>query len=75
MKRKLTAIWRLLGCKNYLLVINKELVDGPNIIYDFTLPLSEAKTAAAYLYNIIEENDKLLHEQEETLQAFKELLH
>ena len=75
MKRKLTAIWRLLGCKNYLLVINEDLEDGPNIIYDFTLPLAEAKTAAAYLYNIIEENDKLLHEQEETLQAFKELLH
>ena len=75
MRRKLRAIWRILTCRNYLLVIKENTEAGPHILYDFTMPVSDARMTAAYLFDIIDEQDLTQHKQEKTLQAFKEMLH
>ena len=75
MRRKLAAIWRILACKNYLLVIEEDSRGGTDILFDFTMPRSDVKMAAAALFDIIDEQDKLHHHQDQTLRAFKEMLH
>jgi hypothetical protein len=80
MKRKLAAIWRILTCKKYLLVIKEDSEEGPDILFDFTMPKSDAKMVSAFLFDIIDEQDKieeqnkLVQEQDKTLQAFKKIL-
>lgn len=74
MRRKLNAIWRILTCKEYLLVTEEDSKDGPDILYDFTMPESDAKRAAGILFDIIDDKDQLLYEQEKVLRAFKKVL-
>ena len=75
MRRKLRAIWRILTCKNYLLVIKENAEAGSHILYDFTMPVADAKMTAAFLFDILDEKDKSHHNQEKTLEAFIEMLH
>jgi hypothetical protein len=75
MRRKLRAIWRILSCRNYLLVIKENTEAGSHILYDFTMPVSDARMTATFLIDIIDEQDLTHQKQEKTLEAFKAILH
>jgi hypothetical protein len=63
--RKLKAVWKLLFCRQYMLVTTE--MDSDRVRFDMTLSDHDVKRYGLFLYNFYTEQDEVLREVNDIL--------